>query len=91
MKKALSRFLALYLLASCLLSLGYNLIPYHAWDLAEHRFGLLCVGVDPWCGDYWILSPGNNYADSFLIGCQRTEDGWRTYSDDLELFDGLHF
>ncbi len=83
MKKALSLFLALYLFASCLLSLGYNLFPGLAWDLATHRLGLLCVGVDPWCDDYWILSPFDSYGDSFLIGCQRTEDGWRIYSDIL--------
>lgn len=86
MKRLAKRLLATYLVASALISAAYNLSPYWAWDIAEHRYGLLCVGVDPWCNDYWVLSPFCNHADVFLFGIQQDGEGWWTYSDGFGCF-----
>lgn len=55
---------ALYLLASAVITAAYNSFPAHAWNIACHRNGLLVFTVDN--GHVYLLSPFDNYGDSWL-------------------------
>ena len=56
--------LALYLFASAAATAAYNLFPAHAWEIARHRNGLLIVDFSD--DGVWVLSPFDNYGDSWL-------------------------
>lgn len=88
MKKIIKAALAAYIAGSVLISAAYNLFPAHAWNIANHRNGLLCAGYQELEGahDIWILSPFCNYADVFLFGIGWDADGWNTYSDGIMYF-----
>ena len=60
----IAKFLALYLALSMAASAGYNTCPQHAWDIAEHRNGLLIVSVDE--DGIWLLNPLSNAGDDWL-------------------------
>lgn len=76
--------LAVYLLASIGLSVVYNADKDNAWELAEHRSGLLVIGSDD--NSIYILSPFCKWADVFLIGFAWEDGEWWTFSDGLNNF-----
>lgn len=83
MKKIITKALAIYLLASLLISVAYN-VTNVGWKIATNRYGLLCVGIDN--QGVWVLSPFTNYADVFLFGVDFDDDGIHTYSDGFDSF-----
>lgn len=57
--------LALYLLLSAAASAAYRFLPPAlAGEVARHRNGLLIVDIDE--RGIWVLSPFDNYIDSWL-------------------------
>lgn len=88
MKKIIKTAVAAYLAGSVLITTAYNLFPGRAWDIANHRYGLLCAGYQQIEGshDIYILSPFCNYADVFLFGIGWDAEGWETFSDGFDCF-----
>ena len=60
----IAKLAALYLALSMAASAAYNTCPQHAWDIAEHRNGLLIVSVDE--DGIWLLNPLSNAGDDWL-------------------------
>lgn len=60
----IAKLAALYLALSMAASAAYNTCPQHAWDIAEHRGGLLIVSVDE--DGIWLLNPLSNVGDDWL-------------------------
>lgn len=83
MKKVIIAIVALYLVASCVFSIGYA-VSDNPWEFCQHRNGLLCVEVAD--DGLFIYSPFCNWADVFLFGACYDEDGWYTFSDGLHYF-----
>ena len=61
----IAKFLALYLALSMAASAAYNACPQYAWDIAEHRNGLLIVSVDEY--GVWLLDPLSNAGDGWWL------------------------
>lgn len=66
--RALRVLLCVYLSLSFAASLAYNALarwgaPGSAWELAEHRNGLLIISVDS--DGVWALSPFSNAGDGW--------------------------
>lgn len=83
MKKAIIAIVALYLVASCVFSIGHA-ISDDPWDFRQHRNGLLCMEIAD--DSLVIYSPFCNWADVFLLGICHDEDGWYTFSDGFHNF-----
>lgn len=60
----IAKLTALYLALSMAASAAYNTCPQHAWNIAEHRGGLLIVSVDE--DGIWLLNPLSNAGDDWL-------------------------
>lgn len=78
MKKAIIIVVVMYLVASCVFSVGHAMAD-SPWEYRQHRNGLLCVEITD--HDFVIYSPFCNYGDVFLFGAGVDEDGWYTFSD----------
>ena len=78
MKKAIIVVVVMYLVASCVFSVGHAMAN-DPWEFRTHRNGLLCVEVAE--DGLVIYSPFCNWADVFLFGVCCDEDGWYTFSD----------
>lgn len=78
MKKAIIAIVVLYLVASCVFSIGHA-ISDNPWNFRTHRNGLLCIEIAD--DGLFIYSPFCNWADVYLFGIYRNEDGWNTFSD----------
>jgi hypothetical protein len=83
MKKLITIVIMMYLLASCVFSIGHALTD-QPWSYRAHRNGLLCVEVAE--DGVVIYSPFCNHGDVFLFGLCHDEEGWRTFSDGFYCF-----
>lgn len=78
MKKFIAVVLVLYLVASCVFSVGYAMSG-NKWEYKQHRNGLLCVEIAE--DGLVIYSPFCNWGDVYLFGLCHDENGWYTFSD----------
>ena len=83
MKKVIIAIVVLYLVASCVFSVGHALSD-NPWDFRMHRNGLLCVEIAE--DGLVIYSPFCNWSDVFLFGVCQDENGWYTFSDGFRNF-----
>ena len=83
MKKIIATVLVLYLLASCVFSVGHAL-SNSPWNYRLQRNGLLCVEIAE--DGLVIYSPFCNHGDVFLFGLCHDESGWYTFSDGFRYF-----
>ena len=72
MKKIIIAIVVLYLVASCVFSVGHALSD-NPWDFRMHRNGLLCVEIAE--DGLVIYSPFCNWSDVFLFGIGQDENG----------------
>ena len=83
MKKVIIAIVVLYLVASCVFSVGHALSD-NPWDFRMHRNGLLCVEIAE--DGLVIYSPFCSWSDVFRFGVCQDEDGCYTFSDGFHNF-----
>lgn len=83
MKKVVIAIIVLYLVASCVFSIGHA-VSDDPWNFRQHRNGLLCMEIAD--DGLVVYSPFCNWSDVFLFGICHDEDGWYIFSDGFHNF-----